>query len=148
MSEKHPRRLPGFLSEEDPDSFTSEREREREFKVNHGIQWLTLWTPQLSVWFYCGFNSVQNAVPPVESAEFVRGFLAALLMAPLIWLLSSNLVAFLECTSELRVIASELHPAIMFLFHTLPKALLVLFHLFFRGNQLFPVFVKSCYMRI
>lgn len=45
MSERHPRRLPEFLSEEDPGSFMSEKERkkEREFKVNRRLQWLTPW---------------------------------------------------------------------------------------------------------
>jgi len=55
---RHPRRLLG--GRDLPSTRRKERERR---EANRGIQWLTLWTPSLSAWFYCGFNCGQHGIP-------------------------------------------------------------------------------------
>lgn len=93
MSERHPRRLPGFLSEEDPGSFTSEREKER--KRIQSEPWNTMVdtvNPGCRFDFIAALTPGNAVPPPVESSEFVHGFLAAFS-----WLFLYGSVIVLSC---------------------------------------------------
>lgn len=84
MSERHPRRLPGFLSEEDPGSFTSEKERER----IQSEPWNTMVD---TVNPACRFDFIAALTPgnAVASGRIVRvcsRVFSCILMALLVWL--------------------------------------------------------------
>lgn len=132
MSEKHPRCLPGFLSEEDPDSFTRARERIQSESWNTMVDTVN---PGCRFDFIAALNSGQNAVPPVELSEFVHKFLGAfswLFLYGYIIVLSCCILYFSDKQANYVSLWMSYDSAIhvhVILFHALPKTL-DLFHLF------------------